>query len=277
MKQQYFGDVNDYVKYGLLRHLIGRTALRAHVCWMLTDGDNRTDGGLIGYLDQPNRWRSGDPALFDHLRECVAGGRRDLRQIEADAWLPGATFFRERLVDDANARRAYFERLWTHAAGADLLFFDPDNGLETRTTPSGRRGSSRYLYQREAAEAYRCGHSLLIFQHFPRAPRRPFLRSVRDRVARHAPGAAVRSCATPRVAYLLAAQPPHAAPLVAALAEFASAWRTILRPRQSARSRRHVAAALGRGPSSVDRFARARTHGYHERDEPRGVRGRRLR
>ena len=36
MKNQYFGDVNDYRKYGLLR-LLGRAGkVKIGVCWMLT-------------------------------------------------------------------------------------------------------------------------------------------------------------------------------------------------------------------------------------------------
>ena len=34
MKNQYFGDINDYVKYGLLR--VFSATHRVAVCWMLT-------------------------------------------------------------------------------------------------------------------------------------------------------------------------------------------------------------------------------------------------
>ena len=36
----------------------------------------------------------------------------------------------------------------------DLVFFDPDNGLET-TLPKGRKNSSKYLYLDEVAAFYR--------------------------------------------------------------------------------------------------------------------------
>jgi len=35
MKHQYFGDVSDYRKYGLLRGIQRHTNLRLGVCWML--------------------------------------------------------------------------------------------------------------------------------------------------------------------------------------------------------------------------------------------------
>jgi hypothetical protein len=39
MKNQYFGDINNYRKYGLLRAVIHATRLRLLVAWMLTPDD----------------------------------------------------------------------------------------------------------------------------------------------------------------------------------------------------------------------------------------------
>ena len=44
MKVQYFGDVNDYRKYVLLRLLAKSGEFKIGVCWMLTPADDRTDG-----------------------------------------------------------------------------------------------------------------------------------------------------------------------------------------------------------------------------------------
>jgi hypothetical protein len=43
MKDQYFADINDYRKYGLLR-ILGE-GLRVGVCWMLTKPDGSGDDG----------------------------------------------------------------------------------------------------------------------------------------------------------------------------------------------------------------------------------------
>src|SRR5687768_3003787 len=64
MKNQYFADINDYFKYGILRCL-GKGGLRIAVCWMLTPDDGRSDGRKISYLSNPDRWRNYDPVLFD--------------------------------------------------------------------------------------------------------------------------------------------------------------------------------------------------------------------
>jgi hypothetical protein len=53
VKNQYFGDINDYRKYGLLRVLTNGGEIRTAICWMLTADDGRGDGGFIDCLEQP--------------------------------------------------------------------------------------------------------------------------------------------------------------------------------------------------------------------------------
>jgi hypothetical protein len=71
LKNQYFGDINDYRKYGLLRLLAGVGGLRIGVAWMLTPDDGCSDGGKTGYVKHPEQWRESDPALFRFLAKAV--------------------------------------------------------------------------------------------------------------------------------------------------------------------------------------------------------------
>jgi hypothetical protein len=45
MKNQYFGDVGDYGKYGLLRFLAGNN-IKIAVNWYLTPDDGSNDGNI---------------------------------------------------------------------------------------------------------------------------------------------------------------------------------------------------------------------------------------
>ncbi len=65
MKNQYFGDINDYRKYGLLRALIKMASCKIAVCWMLTPDDGRPDGQQIKYLQHPKKYWAFDTGLFD--------------------------------------------------------------------------------------------------------------------------------------------------------------------------------------------------------------------
>ena len=49
MKNQYFGDIGDYGKYGLLRFL-AEHEVNVAVNWYLTKNDQSNDGNLRGYL-----------------------------------------------------------------------------------------------------------------------------------------------------------------------------------------------------------------------------------
>jgi hypothetical protein len=78
MKNQCFGDLNDYLKYGLLRVIAIDTGMRTSICWMLTPDDSRPDGKETGYLGRPSDFRPYDPPLFDVLKAAVMTGRRDI-------------------------------------------------------------------------------------------------------------------------------------------------------------------------------------------------------
>ena len=59
---------------------------------------------------------------------------------------------------------------------ADLIFFDPDNGLEVKSKPKGRSDFCKYLYRGELFRAYADGHSALMYQHFCRESRDAFIK-----------------------------------------------------------------------------------------------------
>jgi hypothetical protein len=178
VKNQYFGDINDYRKYGLLRILTNSGEIKTAICWMLTPDDGRGDGGFIDYLEQPDKWCHFDPLLFDHLRELVqTQNLRDVRGVETAAVLPRCRFAPGFVRDDYDGRARYLEAFKDLAEGCELVFFDPDNGIEVDTKQVGRKDSSKYLYWHEIELFWRAGHSLLIYQHFPRVKRDPFIQA----------------------------------------------------------------------------------------------------
>jgi hypothetical protein len=121
MKHQYFGDVIDYRKYGVLRALAATTGLRLGICWFLTADDQPRHGELRRYLQQPGRWRQFDPDLYERLRRLLVPGT-DRSVAHARHWdlVPGATYFEALLGDGPRARDEYFDAAWK--AMADVLF-----------------------------------------------------------------------------------------------------------------------------------------------------------
>lgn len=223
MKDQYYGDVNDFYKYGLLRGLTGE--LRAAVCWMLTQSDGSTDGRFVEYLRQPLRWRDLDPDLFDHLRDKVLlHGERAVGLFEASGLLPEASYYSRITPDDAGERQAWFSGFLRSAEGAGLVFFDPDNGLQVKSVPYGKPRSSKYLYWPELEATFAAGHSLLVFQYFVRQKREPFVERLAAEMARRCDGATLWSFWTPRVVFLLAARPSHESVMGRAASGIEAQW-----------------------------------------------------
>jgi hypothetical protein len=169
MKNQYFGDINDYRKYGLLRAVIHATGLRVLVAWMLTPDDDGTDGKFISYLEKPERWPRYDPELFYGIKKLLINNtKRNVALIEQTDLLPHAVYFSDYVPDRAADRMSWFNSLIRTARESDIVFLDPDNGLEVKSVLYGRKNSSKYLFWRELKALWSEGKSLLIYQHFPR-------------------------------------------------------------------------------------------------------------
>ena len=186
MQDRYVGDVGDFGKYGLLRRLCRKdeygAALSLGVLWYLFDGDDSAnDGEHIDYLSaNPSRHEKGlrdcDTQLFDLMRDLVTNRARSVADVEARGVLPpGTVFFAEGLEFDrtpANERPSKREN-WLYRGlarvrEAEVVFFDPDNGLEV---PSRRRHSlkgPKHVYYDDLLPCWQRGQSLVVYHHLGR-------------------------------------------------------------------------------------------------------------
>lgn len=191
---------------------------------MLTPSDGGMDGGKLAYLQQPERHRHVDPELFDILGHAAsAPERRRLATIEESGAIPSALYHNDLLPDELAGRHAFMGRCAYAFRDADLIFFDPDNGLEV-AKPKGRKDSSKYLYLDEVAAFYTSGKSLLIYQHFPRIERSAFVARCAERLRSVAPGASLWAFTTAHVVFLLLLHPASPARLHSAADAACSRW-----------------------------------------------------
>jgi hypothetical protein len=225
LKHQYFGDVNDYRKYGLLRCISEATRLRLGVLWLLTANDDGPDGKLRSYLDEPAKWQHRDPVLCDSLTQlCSPGVERSVDLASQWDLLPGAVYFNQNVPDSANRRREVFEAATAKMVDCQVLFLDPDNGIEVKSVPFGARRSSKYVYWRELASLFENGHSLIVYQHYRRVDRRSFETSLIDQFRSWLGAPEVAVFSTARVAFILALQAVHAAALPSITALVEARW-----------------------------------------------------
>lgn len=181
MRHNYAGDEGDYAKLALLRALTrGR---RPGVNWYLTvhpEGEGKAgagDGNLRKHLREDG-WDHLDPELLDRMRSVFGQldpAQRHVGLLEDEVMLPGATFFQEALPtgetplsERLEARLAWHDRALHKLKDADLVFLDPDNGLQVPSQRPRSRRFSKYAAYAEVANYLARGQAVVAYQHKPR-------------------------------------------------------------------------------------------------------------
>jgi hypothetical protein len=198
MQNRYVGDVGDYGKYALLRHLCRPNislAIRLAVVWRLfPDETFNNDGKHISYL-QDHEFAKLDPYLHESLNRIVSLGLRHINKIAECGCLPSSTVFFAPSVsapEGTGARpseRAHHREGWLHEClrqtqNCDLVFFDPDNGLEIGSVPKHHPRAGKYIYWDELAAFWERGNALLIYHHLNRtAPAAWQIQSLKPRLS----------------------------------------------------------------------------------------------
>jgi hypothetical protein len=166
MKNQYFGDINDYHKYALLRALLKGGIIKLLVAWMLTEDDKGPDGNKRNYFNNPKKWKNLDPELFHFLlRLHGTHTNPNVSLIEKQQLLPNTFFFGEKVPADFEGRALWGNKLLKAASVVDLVFLDPDNGFQVKSKNKGHSDSSKYVFWDEVQGIWDKGKSLLIYQH----------------------------------------------------------------------------------------------------------------
>ena len=222
MKNKYFGDINDYRKYGILRIL---SDLKILVCWMLTADDNRSDGKFINYLQNSKKFRHFDEHLFDTLKLTLEQQVRHTSNCETVRLIPNASYYSKLLTDNVLERDIYFSELYEKAANYDLVFLDPDNGLEVHSVKKGNRNSSRYLYYEEVERLYRGGSSLMIYQHFIREERDAFIKRISGKLKIITGAPEIFHLKTSNVVFFIVSTPGHVEYFNKMIPQISNTWK----------------------------------------------------
>lgn len=181
MQDRYFGDIGDFAKYGLLRAVTaGQPPLSLAVLWYLVpDESHNEDGRHIDYLQKTQKnhdhFRPCDPELYDRLGDLVRAGRRSVSAVVEHSLLPPGTVYHGVPLDYSTVlkeQRPSLREHWLHdalamAADADLIFLDPDNGLEVDSSGPFDGLGPKYTFYDDLA-AMPLEKSLVIYQHATR-------------------------------------------------------------------------------------------------------------
>ena len=190
MQDRYTGDIGDFGKYGLLRELCGMTEggrqLSLGIVWYrVPDESHNDDGKHTRYLEPSaknlQQFRALDTHLYDALAKIVRGKDRRLSLVRGASLFPRETAFYETALTFLEmpgigpaAKQARMRRRarWLSGAidmttGRDIVFVDPDNGLEV-TVQAHEKTGPKYVYYDELVPFAERGQSLIIYHHIGR-------------------------------------------------------------------------------------------------------------
>lgn len=225
MRNQFFGDINDYYKYGLLRTLVGAGDIKLGVCWMLTQDDGGSHGDKTNYLKDPGRWKKYDPDLFARLHEWVINQQnRKVEAIELSGLIPSAEYFTDPFPRSKCDREAYFADMLRSFNDIDLVFFDPDNGLEIASKPFTKRPSAKHLYFRELKATFEEGHSVIVIQFYPFEKHEEFIVRRGGDIRKEIGVKGMYWIRTPHVVFFLLMQHNHFEKLSSRADTFCNTW-----------------------------------------------------
>jgi hypothetical protein len=161
MRVRDIGGIGDFGKFALLRHLMKDRRLA--VCWYLTGESDETKNRErhFDYLKRPADFRHLAPDVFDQLVEFIrdSGAIVDpLTALRMSGILGNAGFFRKEVPKRESLRQLWVDGLVNSVSGANLVFLDPDNGIQ------GKRLTNRHVALAEIA-ALRLQDRALIIGH----------------------------------------------------------------------------------------------------------------
>jgi len=155
MQNKYFGDIHDFYKYVLLKRISEHFSLGIY--WCLVPNDISKDGNKK-LTEKENKK---DSKLFGLLNSSKD---KDLKNIKP--YFSKNTKYFENIHEKYHLNSIYqkiaFEKLFKQ----EIIFFDPDNGLEVLTT--NNKNKFKYLSYETIEKYWIIGNSMIIYQHLNR-------------------------------------------------------------------------------------------------------------
>lgn len=171
MQDSYIGDIGDYGKYGLLREVC-EEALSLSVNWYRVVPKKigkQYDGKYISYLTMPQLYREYDPTLYDSLYKIVKQEQdRRIVRVEKERLFEAVYFSKEIGTDRLGWHRQALEQ----TNGTDVVFLDPDNGLETAKMYQTGGATDKHVKWKELKDYYIRGQNVILYQHRPQITRK---------------------------------------------------------------------------------------------------------
>ncbi len=180
MQDRYAGDIGDFGKFSLLRSLFASPENTLGVIWYkFPDESHNWDGRHIDYITNP-QYRACDLELVQCLSKVVTG-ERSISHLERLNILPDKTVYFSEALDfhtiyttqtnahktaRRNGRLKWLENAINAISQCNIVFADPDNGLEIPSIPNiHQMKSGKYTYFSELEPIFNNKDACVIYHH----------------------------------------------------------------------------------------------------------------
>ena len=108
------------------------------------------------------RFRACDETVHDALAALVGSQRRSVASLEQADLLPNAVYWNLAIN---KPRRIWFDRALKAMSGCDLVFVDPDNGIECTGLRDTQARSCKFVFRSEIQSLILQGSSVVVYHH----------------------------------------------------------------------------------------------------------------
>ena len=234
MQDRYAGDIGDFGKFGLLKALLAE-GLSVGVNWYKAEPPeserNKETGDFLhkdGKHPIPPGYFVCDEPLASALRKISESDARSIAQLEQAVLLdPNKTVYYHEVISVAGRSQWHKDALRA-LASCELVFLDPDTGLNVKSHGKKSAESVKYAWDHELADYLCRGQSVVLYQHRPRRTPEIFFPEFKERLlgiegVQNKP-VSVLTCpkGTVRDYFLIAANAEHAIRISSALGKMVS-------------------------------------------------------
>jgi hypothetical protein len=126
MRDQYAGDITDFLKFSYIRTVVPLRSKLGVAWYYIPTHDGRRDGCHIEY-QQEEKWRDLDAHLHSEL--ATLGQQRSISALQELKIWQSQTQFHDEPVEFVRSRVSWAQNMVKCLQSSDVIFADPDNGL----------------------------------------------------------------------------------------------------------------------------------------------------
>ncbi|MGN8895597.1 hypothetical protein [Flavonifractor sp. HCP28S3_F3] len=171
MQDRYAGDIGDFGKFGLLKALLAE-GFSLGVNWYKAEPpESERDKETGGFLHKDGKhpihpeYFVCDEPLASALQKISESDARSIAQLEQAALLdPNKTLYYHEVISVAGRSQWHKDALQA-LESCELVFLDPDTGLNVKSCGKGKAESVKYVWDHELADYLCRGQSVVFYQH----------------------------------------------------------------------------------------------------------------